>query len=290
MQSAPATQPPSGCLLRIRGLFPKLRPSERKVASYILKSPDEVINLSVTELAKRSGVSDATVVKFTQRLGYSGYQEFKIVLARESAPGHRPVYGELDPSDGVAAVKAKVIAMNVKALEGTLETLADEELDRAITALAKARRIHIYGVGASGFVALDAEHKFLRINRPCHAFIDNHVQSAMASLLEAGDVAIGISHSGSTKDIVAALAIARRAGATTICITNHIDSPVTEAADIKLYTAAQEPVFRSAATASRVAQAGVIDILFIGVAQRAYERSLESLEKTRAAVQEKHGA
>ncbi|HLS91542.1 MAG TPA: MurR/RpiR family transcriptional regulator [Limnochordia bacterium] len=285
MSSNEAHLQPDGCLLRIRGLFPALRPSEKKVAEYVLAHPDEVVNLSVTELAQKSGVSDATIVKFSQRIGYSGYQQFKIMLSRELARPPQANYGELDPDDDMPKVKAKVISMNMRALEQTLHTLSDTELERAVEALCAAPVIHIYGVGASGFVALDAEHKFLRINRRCHAFIDNHVQRAMATLLGPGDVAIGISNSGFTQDIVSALRIAREAGATTICITNHFDSPITQVSDIRLFTAAQEPAFRSGAIASRVAQLSIIDVLFIGVAQRDYDRTVEYLEKTRIAAQ-----
>lgn len=284
MSLSEANLRPDGCLLRIRGLFPALRPSEKKVAEYVLQHPEEVVDLSVTELAQRSGVSDATIVKFSQRIGYTGYQQFKIMLSRELARPAQANYGELDPADDIAKVKAKVITMNMSALEQTMHTLSDIELERAVDAICAARVIHLYGVGASGFVALDAEHKFLRINRRCHAFIDNHVQRAMATLLGPGDVAIGISHSGFTQDIVSALRNAHEAGATTICITNYFDSPVTAVSDIRLFTAAQEPAFRSGAIASRVAQLSVIDVLFIGVAQRDYDRTLEYLEKTRIAA------
>jgi len=287
MNTTGSVQRPDGCLLRIRGLFPGLRPSERKVAQYVLDHPEEVVDLSVTELARKSGVSDATIVKFSQRLGYSGYQQFKIMLSRELAQPTKANYGELDPADDLAKVKAKVITMNMTALEETLHTLSDSELERAVEAICSAPVIHLYGVGASGFVALDAEHKFLRINRRCHAFVDSHVQCAMAALLGPGDVAIGISHSGFTQDIVDALRIAREAGATTICITNHFDSPVAAVSDIRLYTAAQEPAFRSGAIASRVAQLSIIDVLFIGVAQRDYDRTLEYLDRTRIAVSQK---
>lgn len=284
MSQANATDKPDSCLLRIRGLLPKMRPSEKKVAEYILRYPDEVVNYSVTELAQLSGVSDATVVKFCQKVGYTGYQQLKIMLAQELVHPHRPNFGELDPNDTIAGIKAKVIAMNVTALEQTMRTLSDTAVERAVDALDHAPNIHIYGLGASGVVALDAEFKFMRINRRCHAFTDSHAQCAMAALLQPQDVAIGISHSGFTSEIVQALKIARNAGATTICITNHLDAPITEVSDICLYTAAQEPAFRSGATASRVAQLSVIDVLFISVAQRHYDASLKYLEMTRSAV------
>ncbi|HEX6971553.1 MAG TPA: MurR/RpiR family transcriptional regulator [Limnochordia bacterium] len=273
--------------MRIRSAFPSLRPSERKVAGVILAHPETVVHLSVTELARQSGVSDATVVKFSQRLGYAGYQDLKINLAKDLVAPAREIYGEIEPTDDVATVKEKIFRMNRAALADTERCLDCAELERAVNAMAQARRIHFYGTGASGIVALDAEQKFLRIDLPARAFIDVHLQVAMGALLEPGDVAVGISHSGQTKDIAAALATARRAGATTICITNYLDSPVARAAAIRLYTATQESAFRSGAIASRVAQLSVVDVLFIGVAVRRYEHTLACLEKTREAVADK---
>lgn len=273
-----------GCLIRMRGLFPTLRPSEQKVAKYVLDHPDEVITLPVTDLARRSGVSDATVVKFCQRLGYSGYQHLKITLATELASLPKPVYGEIVPGDDLPVVKAKIFNMNKKGLEDTMRTVDDTELDRAVEALLGARRIHLYGVGASGLVAMDAEHKLLRIGLNCHAFPDPHTAVSMASVLEPGDVAIALSHSGSTRDTVESLTAAGEAGATTVCITNVMASPISRVADIKLYTSVDESDYRSGAMGSRIAQLSIVDVLFVGVAQRRFEESMHHLEKTRAAV------
>lgn len=276
-----------GCLIRIRGLFPTLRPSEQKVAKYILDNPSEVINLPVTDLATKSGVSDATVVKFCQRLGYAGYQQLKIVLATELVSLPTPIYGEIVPGDDLPVVKEKIFNLNKKGLEDTMRTVDDDELARAVEGLLGARRIHFYGVGASGMVALDAEHKLLRIGLTCHAFLDPHMAVSMASVLEPGDVAIGVSHSGGTRDTVESLSVARAAGATTVCITNVMASPITRVADIKLYTSAEESDYRSGAMGSRVAQLTIVDVLFVGVAQRRFEESMDHLEKTRTAVRAK---
>lgn len=276
-----------GCLIRMRGLFPTLRPSEQKVAKYVLDHPHEVITLPVTDLAAKSGVSDATVVKFCQRLGYAGYQHLKITLATELASLPQPVYGEIVPGDDLRIVKAKIFNRNKKGLEDTMRTVDDAELERAVNALLNAQRIHLYGVGASGLVALDAEHKLLRIGLQCHAFPDPHTAVSMASVLQPGDVAIGLSHSGATRDTVESLTVAREAGATTICITNVMASPITRVADIKLYTSVDEADYRSGAMGSRIAQLSIIDVLFVGVAQRRYDESMRHLEKTRAAVRSK---
>jgi DNA-binding MurR/RpiR family transcriptional regulator len=161
------------------------------------------------------------------------------------------------------------------------------ELGRAAKAISHARRVDFYGVGASGFVALDAQNKFLRINIESMAFIDPHLQAVSAALLTKQDIAVGISHSGSTKDIVDSLSLARSSGATVICITNYMRSPIVKISNIKLYTASRENTFRSGAIASRIAQLSVIDALFLVVLMSRYEKTVKCLEKTTEAVKTK---
>lgn len=287
LQEITSLRPVEGCILRIRTSFPSLRPSEQKVAKFILDNTELVVELSVTEVARRSDVSDATVVKFSQRIGYTGFQEMKISLAKELPAHTRNIYGEIAPGDDLQTLKEKIFALNKTALEETCRILDQSKLEQAVLALTEARQVHICGVGASGTVAMDAEQKFMRIGIPCHAYIDPHIAAAMAALLRPGDVAIGISHSGATRDTVEALQTAQRAGATTICLTNFINSPVSRNADITLLTAVQETDFRSGAMASRVAQLSIVDVLFVAVAQARYELSLACLDKTRAAVARK---
>ncbi len=272
------------CLLRIRGFYQSLRPSEQKVADYILEQPEEVIHLSVTELSNRTGVSDAAIIKFCQRIGYKGYQELKIYLAKELVSPLKEIYGEVAPEDDLKTVKEKIFRINGQALQDTRKILDDEGLEQAVHAIAAASKVNIYGVGASGYVAMDAQLKLLRIGIQATSFCDSHVQTYLAALLSPGDAALAISDSGNTKDVVRALQVAKEQGAKTICITSVPDSAVCKAADIKLYTAATESIFRSGAIASRIAQLSVIDVLFIGVALKRYDYSLENLARTREAT------
>jgi RpiR family carbohydrate utilization transcriptional regulator len=239
-------KPNEGCILRIHTSFPSLRQSEKKVAQYILDAPEAVVELSVTEVARRSGVSDATVVKFSQRIGYTGFQEMKINLAQELPSLRQRMYGDIGVDSDVRNLTKQVITLHKQTLDDTARILDEDALTQAIEAVKAGDRVHIYGVGASGIVARDLETKLLRINVSCHAFCDPHMAASMAALLNPDDVAIAISHSGSTKDTVEALDVAAQTGATTICITNFLNSPITRVAQIVLLTAANENIFRSA--------------------------------------------
>ena len=268
-------------LLHLRSAYPTLRPAERRVANQILDNPSEAVHLSITELATRSEVSDATVVKFCKRLGYKGFQEFKILLAQDVAVQPEPIYGAVEPDNDVRTIKEKIFQANITALQDTAKVLDTEALESAVQAMARAREIHFYGLGASGIVALDAEQKFSRIGLLASAFVDAHMQITRAVLLKPQDVAIGLSYSGETLEIVEALQAARSAGAVTIAITNFSASTVAQKADLVLLTSSQENIFRSGAISSRIAQLSTIDTLFIAVALVDYTRSQESIEKTR---------
>lgn len=269
----------SNTLLNIKSIYPSFKPAERRVADYVLRSPRLVVHISITELAKASKVSDATVVKFCKRLGYKGFQEFKILLAQDIVVRQPPIDGDVEHGDDSSTIKEKVFRANICALQDTTQVLDDKTLEEAVDALAKAREIHFYGLGSSSIAALDGEQKFSRIGRCASAFADTHMQIARAVFLQPGDVAIGLSHSGETREIVEALATARECGATTIAITNHSTSPVAQVADLLLLTCSRGALFSKGGISSRIAQFATIDTLFTAVALVDFHRSQEVLDK-----------
>ncbi len=283
-----ATAYAAGCTSRIREMKSLLRNAEEQVANYILLHHGEIINLTITELSERAGVSEATVVRMCQKLGYKGFQEIKIALALELVKPVHAIHEEIGEDDQLGVAVEKVFRGNILAIESTLKVLSMGEMERAIEALACARKIEIYGAGGSAAVARDACHKFMKTGIPCVAYDDAHMQIMAASLLGPGSVVIGISHSGSSKDIIEALTVAREAGATIICITNYAKSPIDKVSDIKLSTASKETSFRTEGTASRIAQLCIIDALFVGVGLKRTGDIIDNIQKTRRAVVIKH--
>lgn len=277
----------ANALLHIRGTYPALRPAEKRVAQVILSDPREAVHYSITQLAEKAEVSDATVVKFCKRLGYKGYQEFKIMLAQDVAVKPQLIHGEVEPGNDVQTIKEKIFQANISALQETAQVLETEALERAVQVLANAGEIHFYGVGASGIVALDAEQKFSRIGLRTSAFLDTHLQIARAVHLREGDVAVCLSFSGETVEIVEALRAAKQAGALTIAITSFSGSTLAREADVLLLTSTQQNLFRSGAIASRLTQLSTIDVLFIAVALVDHERAQEAIEKTRAILSQR---
>jgi DNA-binding MurR/RpiR family transcriptional regulator len=273
-----------GSFVRLQGAYSGLRAAEQRVADFILKHPDELIYLTVTELAERTNTSESTVVRLCQKIGYKGYQEFKIMLARDLVEPTTEIHSSIEPGDDLSTIKSKVFHANAQALRDTLEVLDDEQLARAVAALARARRVEIYGVGGSSPLALDAYHKLIKLGISALALSDGDLMAMSSSLLGDGDVALGISHTGASRDVTDALGRAKTNGAATIGITHRPSSPITKVSDIVLVTAAQQTAFRSDASSSRIAQLTIIDVLYVGVAHENHERSLRMIERTREAT------
>ncbi|TWF81796.1 RpiR family transcriptional regulator [Pseudonocardia hierapolitana] len=274
--------------MRIRAVAPSLRPAQRRVAEAVLQDPAGTAELPIGRLAQRCATSVATVMRFCRSAGFHGYPELRLALARETgreAAGEAAVLSpDIDRDDSLADIVAKIAFNDAAAVQDTAATLDLDALAGAVDAVAAARRIDVYGIGASGFVGQDLHQKLHRIGLLAFAWPDPHAALTSAALLDAGCVAIGISHTGSTADTVDALRVARESGARTIAITNFVPSPLTGHADLVLATAARETTFRSGAMASRIAQLAVIDCLFVGVAQRSYDRTTTALGRTYRAV------
>ncbi|NLZ52707.1 MAG: MurR/RpiR family transcriptional regulator [Thermoanaerobacteraceae bacterium] len=273
-----------GDLEKIHAVINNLKPSEKKIADFILKNPQEISELSISELAQKCRTSEASVVRFCRTLGYKGYQDLKIKISSDVVFKTRKIQGVVNIDDDAKTIIAKISKNNMQAIESTMDIINLREVERAAEAILRAAKVDFYGVGASAFVAQDAMHKFMRINKACTAYLDSHMQLASAANLTKDDVAVGISYSGQTADTVDALRLAKNAGATTICITRFGNSPITEVSDIKLFVIANEAVFRSGAMASRIAQLNVIDILFSIIACRKYDDIVKYLERTSEAV------
>jgi DNA-binding MurR/RpiR family transcriptional regulator len=279
---------PPGFLVQIRAVLPSLTPAERRVAEAVLRDPGRSAARTITELAVAAAVSEASVLRFCRSVGLRGYAELRLALAAEAARseagGNRVVGSDIARGDGLPRVVEKIAFADARAIEETAQQLDLETLERVVAALADARRIEVYGIGASAFVAMDLQQKLHRIGHTAFTSPDPHIALTSAALLREGDVAIGISHTGATVDTIEPLEEARRHGALTVALTNFPRSPIAAAADLVLTTAARETTFRSGAMSSRIAQLMVVDCLFVGVAQRSYAETREALELTYEAV------
>ena len=260
---------------RVRAALPALPPAEQRVAKLVLADARSFASLPVGELAARAQVSKPTVVRFCRSVGYDGLSDFKLKLAGAVNEGLPFVHRAVDEDDKPGDIVVKVIDNAVSALLKYRNEAASHAIERAIVALAAAcrngRRIEFYGVGNSGIVAQDAQHKFFRLGVAASAVSDGHVQVMSATMLQPGDCAVIISNSGRSRDLLDAAEIARRKGATTIVITAS-GSPLAHAASgaqhVLLAADHPEDDDRYSPMVSRLLHLIIIDILTTGVALR----------------------
>ena len=261
-----------GLLLTVRALSPTLNEQQEKVAAFVLAHPEQVIHMSLSRLADQCGVSDATVFRLARRIGSAGYQDFKIRLAQELAVEHSPIYAPVNAGDSLIEAAQKVIRADQKALEDTLTILDLPTLEQVADRLLAARRVDIYGSGGAAVAALELQYKLIRVGVRGVAHTDAEMQLISATLLTDADAAVGISHSGESADTGHAMRVAKEAGATLIALTNHPASTIARLADLSLCTGAQEALAPGYPLGARVAQVGLIDILYTCMAlQRSEE-------------------
>ncbi|NHW47687.1 MurR/RpiR family transcriptional regulator [Paenarthrobacter sp. MSM-2-10-13] len=277
-------------LVRIRSVLPALRPSERAVAELVLSDPSRAATMSIGDLAEECGTSTTSVVRFYKKVGYGGYSDLRLDLARETAResvAHgvpAEVYEDINTADSLQDIVSKIAFNETMSIADTAQVLDVDQLAKAVNAVSGSRKVDIFGVGAGGLVGQDMQQKLHRIGLTSFSWGDPHAALASVALLDADGVAVAISHSGATLDTIDFLKAGKAAGAVTIAITNHADSPLGRAADVVLSTAARETPFRPGAMGSRIAQMMIVDCLFVGVAQHSYDASIAALQKTHAAV------
>jgi DNA-binding MurR/RpiR family transcriptional regulator len=278
-------------LLKIRDMKDSLTPVERMVADYILANTEEIPHLSIKSLAQLSRTSDASVLRFCKTMGYNGYRSFIVSISASLGSREeeqKDEYTDIQPGDDLSTIITNISRNNCKSIEDTLSVINRNEVARAVDVLCRSNRIVFFGVGASGLVCQDAEQKFSRINKICHAYSDGHSQLTAATLLGKGDVAIFISNSGDTIEILDALDIVKKNGARIIAITKYNKSGLAEGSDIVLSISTPEISIRSGAMGSRIAMLTIIDILFAGVASAEYQNVKKYLTKTHNILASKH--
>lgn len=275
--------------VRIRGLLPSFTPAERRVAEQVLADPAKTVRSTINELAASCGTSLTTVTRFCRALGLAGYAELRLALATEAGRVQSRTWTqglgtEITLDDPLERVLASLVETDTRAIEETASQLDLGAMQKAVMAITGARRIDIYAVSGSAAIARDLHLRLHHIGCSSYSWSDVHEALGSATLLGPADVALGISHSGQTREVIEPLELARRQGAATIAITNFPRSPLAAVGDIVLTTAAREVTYRSGGLSARHAQFVILDCLYIGVAQRSFAHSEPALAAVIEAV------
>ena len=270
-------------LIRLRENIDSLNSAERTVADYIIRDPQRASQQNVQEIATNSYASPSAVISMCKSIGFSGYSDFKKSLTVEIAIQDENMNlsrEEIKKGDSINEIIQKVTYKNIQSLMDTQHLMDTGTLEECVKLINSAHNIIFLGLGASWLAARDAYEKFMRINKSCSINEDWHLQLLSARNSNRQDVGIVISYSGQTTEMIECMKALKENGTPTIAITRCVNSPISNLADHKLYTTANESLFRSAAMSSRISQLDIIDILYTAIANSDYENCLRHLKKT----------
>lgn len=272
----------------IRTRHHTLSPAQKQIADFVLNNSDQVILASLSDLAEKCNTSETTILRFLRKLGFDSYQVFRVKIAQEIAnhSGHS-IYEEILVDDTLEQIRQKVIMSTVDSMQDLNNLIGTDLLDEVTRYILKASRIVFCGVGASGVVAIDAFHKFLRLGFNVSYYNDTHFMSIACANADANMLVVAISHSGESRDILEAVKLAKDNRAKVVAVTSYAHSSVSRLADVVLLSSSNETKYRSDAMVSRILQLVIIDILYVTVVLNLGHKGIDTVNKSRLAVAKK---
>ncbi|WP_312641490.1 MurR/RpiR family transcriptional regulator [Hydrogenoanaerobacterium sp.] len=279
--------------------YNSLTKSEKKIANYLFSNKVEVIQLSITALSEQCGVAEATIFRFCKTLGFGGYNEFKLALAKfifkeensstasVNASGSVTNYGKVDSQDTFEQMCEKLYSTQVSALEQTLKLLDETSITKAVQILSHSKRVYCFGQGASLIMAMEAWGRFITASPNFFYVEDSHMQTMASSLLTEDDAILFFSYSGATREIVDVMRLANRNGFKVILVTKFEKSPAAAFADVILLCGSNEGPLQVGSVAAKVAQLLIIDVLFNEFCRTNHEMCYRNIEITADATAKK---
>lgn len=264
--------------------------SETLIADYLLETKESILTMSAKDIAGFTKTSAPTVVRFAKKIGFTSLNEMKLKFSisldkmdQDQAIEFEYLDKDLSTKNIIHAIKSSIDSI----MEKTVNLLKEDELDNAIKLLINAKNIYIFSVGVSALVGQDFYYKLSRINKRCISHIDTHLQITSSILMEPGDVAIAISYSGETREVIKCVENAKKRKIPVIAITKaSVNNKIADISDVVLRVPAVEKSLREGAISSRISQLAIIDMLFIGMVRNNIKEVEEKLIETRKAVKE----
>lgn len=256
----------------------KATKSDKVLIEYIKENIEDVFYKSISQIAKESGIGEATITRFSKKMGYSGLQDFKVTLAREiSGLKNRTIINRsIENDEGVMESARKLFNSNIRILENTFNIIDGNDIEKATDMIINAKKVFFIGIGYSGMTAEDSNYKFSRIGFNCMSLDSSHNMIMMASLMDEDDVIVAISHSGETDEIIKTVNIAKANGASVISVTEDKSSRLRDVSDVNLGYFSGESILETGSISSKLAQFFIIDIVYTQVVK---EKSAEVVER-----------
>ncbi|HBL8636812.1 TPA: MurR/RpiR family transcriptional regulator [Clostridioides difficile] len=270
------------CILKLKQIYEDLTEVDKKIADYILNNTEAISKLSVSELASNSKTSTASIVRFSRKMGYLGFGDLKIEIAKDLM-GKENEYTYVDENYdcNIDSVINKITNKNIETINQTRLLNEKDIIKEAVEQIIKAKNVYIFGVGGSALVALDLQMKLLRINKQAFTSLDSHTQLMVSSNVDKEDIAIAISYSGESKEVIKSIENAKLKGCKVICITKYSDNHLSKISDLKLVVPNIEKRLREGAISSRIAMLTLIDIIYISIIQENLNEAEQKLQETK---------
>lgn len=268
-------------VLEIQAAYNQFTKAEKKVADYVIAHQQQVIYMSITDLADACNVGDTSVYRFCRTMNLQGYQEFKMKMSLSQ----RQVEEEKEVE--AQNMAESVMNLNIRAIRESYALLHTESLEQTLEMFRKAARIYFFGIGDSLLTAQEACNKFLRVTSKVICITDSHMQAMAASTATEDDLFFIISYSGSTKDNILVAKLAKQSGAKVVCISHYRKSPLTAYADITLLCGADVTPLDGGSMAAKIGQLYLLDLLYQEYYSRNYKECRTNNEKTSSAVLDK---
>ena len=274
------------CILKINNIYDNMTDVDKKIADYINENKESISKLSVSELSKKSNVSSASIVRFSRKLGYSGFGELKIEIAKDLTLNSKDYSYIVKDSDvGINNIVNNITNKSIETIANITKLNELATIEKAIEKIINSKNVYIFGVGASSLVALDLQQKLLRINKPAITFLDSHTQLMVSSNINKDDLAISISYSGKSKEVIKSIENAKINGTKCISITKYGENDLTNMCDINLFVPNIENNLREGAISSRIAMLTLIDIIYISIIQKDLNYAESKLESSKSTVE-----
>lgn len=270
-------------LVRIKFQLPSLPRAEKIVAEELMENPEAIIDMTLAEMARETGSSEASIIRFCRRMGFNGYTELKRAFIKVVGEGEEVQSEEIRDQDDMRTILKKVFQSNIQTLNDTL-TLATDNYDMALKALLGARSIHFFGTGDAFSVCQLAFMKFNRLGIAGSAHSDVMLQLIAAATIKPGDVAFAVSYEGRSRNIVNAMKIAKEMGAVTICITKMNKSPILKYTDVNLFTSISDLTVGRDKVTRRVSDQAILDALYLGYITKCGQNMSKYLKKVQDAI------
>ncbi|WP_162272153.1 MurR/RpiR family transcriptional regulator [Murdochiella vaginalis] len=266
--------------------YRSLTRTEQKLAKFVLENADMILKSSISECATMSGVSEASIVRFSKSLGYKGFLDMKINLAKEVSPKSLDISPIIERDDSNQTIFEKIFTSNMTVLKSTFLHLQYETIQEVINLLVSAKRIFLFGTGGSQKVVSDAQHKFLKVGIHAIAYDDIDLQFMASSLTTTQDLVIAVSFSGANYNTMKCLEIAKANGTKIVSITSNESSPIQKISDYTIFSASDETAFQSDSVSTRIVQLTILDCLVTCMAMHKnnYMASKEAIMRTREAT------